>query len=49
MSLTPSGGNGTRDTIRFGSSIGKTNIFPFNNDFTDIRVRVTSITSPAIG
>jgi hypothetical protein len=49
ISLTPSGGNGARDTTRFGSSIGKANVFPFTKDFIDIRVRVTSTTSPAIG
>jgi hypothetical protein len=49
ISLTPSGGNGTRDETRFVSSVAKTKIFPLRSDFIDTRVRVTSTTSPAIG
>jgi len=49
ISLTPSGGKGIRDTTRFVSSVAKTKILPLRSDLIDIRVRVTSTTSPAIG
>ena len=49
MSLTPSDGNGTRGATRFVSSFGKVKVLPLSSDLTDIRVRVASIMSPAIG